>query len=117
MEPRNVNWVVRGASDRTHAASRALGYDLPVTDAVPPMEICDAHNLSREPAAAKPFGIRVSLPRGESFARLLGADWERFHWYATADERDAALEDMASEHRYSRRGDRPTLRFEAVDTT
>lgn len=79
------------------------------------MEICDAHNLSREPAAAKPFGIRVSLPRGESFARLLGADWEHYHWYATADERDAALEDMASEHRYSRRGDRPTLRFEAID--
>ena len=92
-----------------------LGYDLPVTDAIPPMEICDAHNLNREPAAAKPFGIRVSLPRGESFARLLGADWERYHWYATAEERDAALEDMASEHRYSRRGDRPTLRFEAID--
>lgn len=79
------------------------------------MEICDVHNLSRELAAEKPYGIRVSLPHGESFARLLSPDWEHYHWYASAEERDAALEDMAGEHRYSRRGDRPTLRFVAID--
>ena len=105
----------RDVSDGSHAAVSAFGYDLPSASSIPLMEICDAHNLNREPSAAKPFGIRVSLPRGESFQRLLGADWEHFHWYASAEERDAALEDMASEHRYSRRGDRPTLRFETVD--
>ncbi len=105
----------RDASIRSHVGTSAFGYDCRSAILKPTMEICHSHNLSREPSAAKPYGIRVSLPRGESFARLLGADWERYHWYASAEERDAALEDMAGEHRYSRRGDRPTLRFEAVD--
>ena len=46
---------------------------------------------------------------------LIGAEWERFHWFATTEERDRALEDMASEHLYSRRGDRPRMIFEAVE--
>jgi hypothetical protein len=79
------------------------------------MEICHAHNLIAPPAEAKNYGIRVSLRPGDSLARLLGSDWERLHWFATAHERDRAMRDMASEHLYSRRGDRPTLRFEAVD--
>ena len=79
------------------------------------MEICHAHNLSGEPPASKPFGIRISLPSGDSFSRLLGREWERYHWFASAEERDRTLQEMASEHRYSRRGDRPTLRFEPVD--
>lgn len=79
------------------------------------MDVCHEHNLNRLPEAAKPFGIRVSLRPGDSFARVLGADWEMYHWYATEAERDRALEDMASEHLYSRRGDRPTLRFERVE--
>jgi len=79
------------------------------------MEICHAHNLNIEPPASKPFGICVGLPHGDSFTRLLGPKWERYHWYASADERDRALQDMASEHLYSRRGDRPTLRFERVE--
>jgi hypothetical protein len=57
----------------------------------------------------------VSLRPGDSFARLLDSGWEQFHWFATAEERDRMLRDMASEHVYSRRGDRPTLRFEPVD--
>ena len=101
----------------TNVAAAAFGYDCRCSIPKPHMEICHAHNLSREPAAAKPFGIRVSLPRGDSFARLLGPDWERYHWYATTEERDAALVEMASEHCYSRRGDRPTLRFDPVDAT
>lgn len=79
------------------------------------MDVCHEHNLNHLPPAAKPFGIRVSLRRGDSFARLLGADWQKHHWYATQQERDRALEEMASEHLYSRRGDRPTLVFERVD--
>ena len=98
-----------------HATVSVFGYDCRRAILKPTMEVCHAHNLSHEPAATKPYGIRVSLPRGESFSRLLGVDWEQYHWYASAEERDAALEDMASEHPYSRRGDRPTLRFEAVD--
>jgi hypothetical protein len=47
------------------------------------MDVCHQHNLNRASPAAKPFGIRVSLRRGDSFARLLGADWQNHHWYAT----------------------------------
>jgi hypothetical protein len=79
------------------------------------MDICHAHNLNRRPQAVKPFGIRVTLPPGDTFMRLLGSDWERLHWYASAEERDRALDEMASEHLYSRRGDRPTVRFEPIE--
>ena len=78
------------------------------------MDICHEHNLNRKPAATKRFGIRVSMPPRESFTRLLG-QWERYHWYATAAERDRALKDMAGEHLHSRRGDRPALRFDPVE--
>jgi hypothetical protein len=79
------------------------------------MEIAHSHNLNQDLTAPKPYGIRVTLPASDTFAPLLGTDWERLHWFATAAERDRALRDMAAEHLYSRRGDRPTLRFEAVD--
>jgi len=76
---------------------------------------CHPHNLKHIPAAAKRFGIRVSLPPGDSFQSLIGTQWERQHWFETEHERDVAIEDMASEHVYSRRGDRPTLIYERID--
>ena len=79
------------------------------------MEICHEHNLNRDPAERRRYGVRVRLTAADPLHRLLGGDFERTHWYATATERDRALADMAGEHRYSRRGDRPTLRFEPVD--
>jgi len=79
------------------------------------MTICHAHNLTRNLDTDRPYGIRVRLPAGDSFQALLGKSWERVHWYATELERDRALEDMASEHVYSRRGDRPRLQFESVE--
>lgn len=79
------------------------------------MAICHEHNLRAAPPAAKPFGIRVTLRQGDPFARLVGGGWQKLHWFATAALRDAALEDMASRHLYSRRGDRPTVEYEKVD--
>ena len=79
------------------------------------MKICHAHNLNAPRGSEKPYGFRVCLPPGDTFSALIGSGWERFHWYATPQERDQALESMSSEHVYSRRGDRPTLRFERVD--
>ena len=79
------------------------------------MKICHSHNLSHERGAPKPYGIRVSLPPNDTFASLIGPSWEQFHWFASEHERDRALRDMASEHLYSRRGDRPSLVFEKVD--
>ncbi len=79
------------------------------------MEICHEHNLIKPLPRQGNYGIRVRLRPGDSFAGVIGLDWERYHWYPTPEERDRALEDMASEHLYSRRGDRPTLIFEPVD--
>jgi hypothetical protein len=76
--------------------------------------IAHEHNLHIPPASKKPYGIRVSLPAGDPFARLVEADWQKLHWFATERERDAALADMASRHLYSRRGDEPAVVFEKV---
>jgi hypothetical protein len=79
------------------------------------MDICHAHNLNREPAERRRFGVRVRLTSADPLSRLLGGELDKTHWFATASERDRALADMAGEHLYSRRGDRPSLRFEPVD--
>ena len=77
--------------------------------------ICHEHNLRQAPPAARPFGVRVSLRRGDLFARLVGEDWHKLHWYATEAERDAALAEMSRRHPFSRIGDEPALVFEKVE--
>lgn len=79
------------------------------------MDICHPHNLVEPMPESRPFGIRVSLPPGDSFLGVIGSDWERLHWFATREEREAALRDMRGEHLYSRRGDRPTTLFTRID--
>jgi hypothetical protein len=80
------------------------------------MGISNAHNL-RAPSIEKlrPFGIRVSLPAGDPFRKLLGPQWHRTHWFSTPQERDVALAEMSRRHEYSRSGDRPALVFEKVE--
>ncbi len=78
------------------------------------MAICHEHNLRAPPPAARPFGVRVTLAPGDPFARLVDADWCNEHWFATEQERDEALADMASRHLYSREGDEPSVRFERI---
>jgi hypothetical protein len=79
-------------------------------------DICQPHNL-RRPAGQgpKPYGVRLSLKPGDPFRKIMGADWHKVHWYATAAERDADLADMSRKHEYSRAGDRPALLFEKVE--
>lgn len=80
------------------------------------MAIYHTHNLRRAPLTTpKPFGIRVSLRPGDPFRTLLGADWNRQHWYATSEERDRALVEMSRTHEYSRAGDQPALNFEKTE--
>lgn len=79
------------------------------------MNICHRHNLIRDPDAERRFGVCVRLTAADPLQRVLGGDFERTHWFRTRTERDRALADMADEHLYSRRGDRPTLRFEPVE--
>lgn len=77
--------------------------------------LSNPHNLRTPPVDARPFGVRVSLRSGDPFRKLLGQDWSRTHWYASAAERDAALAEMSRKHEYSRPGDSPALRFEKVE--
>jgi hypothetical protein len=79
--------------------------------------ISNVHNLTQAipVQVANPYGVRVSLRRGDPFRNLLGEDWSRTHWYPTAAARDVALEDMSRKHEYSRTGDAPALAFDKVE--
>jgi len=77
---------------------------------------CHQHNLVRKDLAnaERPFGIRVTLPPTDTFSRMLGDNWENFHWYATERERDQAFDNMATRHGYYRQSDTPTQVLEKI---
>ncbi len=80
------------------------------------MSYCHTHNLV-DPAVAdreRPYGIRVTLPPGDTLRKVLGDDWERLHWYPSEAERDAAFERMAARHGYYRNTDTPTQVLEKI---
>ena len=78
--------------------------------------VCQPHNLRRLVGQGpKPYGVRISLPPGDPFRKIMGAEWHRVHWFATVAERDAALMEMSRRHEYSRVGDKPALQFEKVE--
>ena len=78
--------------------------------------ICQPHNLRRPIShGPKPYGVRVSLHPTDPFRKIMGAEWHRVHWYASAPERDASLAEMSRKHEYSRGGDKPALVFEKVE--
>ncbi|HUE11757.1 MAG TPA: hypothetical protein VMQ54_12490 [Steroidobacteraceae bacterium] len=80
------------------------------------MGIANAQNMVRAVLVRpQPYGIRVRLRRGDPFAKLLGTDWQKTHWFFTAADRDRVLEDMSRQHEYSRIGDQPALVFEKVE--
>jgi hypothetical protein len=79
-------------------------------------DVCQPHNLRKAVGQGpKPYGARVSLPPGDPFRKIMGAEWHRVHWYASAAERDAALLEMSRKHEYSRAGDKPALLFDKVE--
>jgi hypothetical protein len=80
------------------------------------MGISQPHNLRVPPIERlRPYGVRVSLPQGDPFRKLLGPEWHRLHWFATPEDRDAALAEMSRRHEYSRKGDKPSLLFTKVE--
>ena len=81
-----------------------------------PVTYCHQHNLVDPATAGCPrnFGIRVTLPPGDTLRKVLGDNWERAHWYATEAERDAAFEQMAVRHGYYRKTDAPTQVLEKI---
>ncbi len=74
------------------------------------MDYCHQHNLVDPDTANadRKFGIKVSLPAGDTFSKILGDNWERVHWYASEVERDQAFENMDIRHEYYRKTDSPT---------
>jgi hypothetical protein len=80
------------------------------------MGISQPQNLTTPPIEKlRPYGIRVSLPPGDPFRKLLGPEWQRLHWYPTPAERDAALAEMSRRHEFSRAGDKPALVFKKIE--
>lgn len=80
------------------------------------MSFCHSHNLVNPDSGGleRRYGIRVSLPPGDTLRRLLGEDWEKLHWYPTEAERDAAFAAMAERHGYYRKSDTPTQVLEKI---
>jgi len=80
------------------------------------VDFCHKHNLVNPETAdtKKCFGIRVTLPPKDTFARLLGDEWELHHWYASEIERDTAFEHMSKRHGYYRGTDNPTQVLEKI---
>ncbi len=80
------------------------------------MDFCHQHNLVNPDIVRRErsFGIRVSLPAGDTLRNVLGDDWEKLHWYPTEAERDSAFEEMAIRHGYYRKTDSPTQVLEKI---
>jgi hypothetical protein len=80
------------------------------------MKISNRHNLIDPPEKReKKYGIRVFLADSDPFRHLLPDQWETYHWYAEASERDREIAEMSKRHRFSRIGDQPTMRYEPVE--
>ena len=79
------------------------------------MPTCHDHNLREPLPGQRPYGIRVQLRRNDPFRTLVGADWNKEHWFASSAERDARLAEMSGRYLYFRPGDAPALDFERVD--
>jgi len=77
--------------------------------------ICHAHNLAHSIPTNLRFGIKVTLRKTDPFRNLVGGDWSREHWYATAAERDEALAEMSQRYPYFRAGDAPAMNFQKID--
>ena len=80
------------------------------------MSYCHHHNLvhKEQANAERRFGIRVTLPSGDTFNKILGDSWESTRWYASEAERDQAFEQMAERHGYYRKTDSPTQVLEKI---
>jgi hypothetical protein len=101
---------------RTSGGSRPLASVLGRTVSFSRMAISQPQNLRTPPIEKlRPYGIRVSLPPGDPFRKLLGPEWQRLHWYPTPAERDAAMAEMSRRHEYSRAGDKPALIFQKIE--
>ena len=59
----------------------------------------------------------MTLPEGDPMRlpHLLGADWESFRWFDSAQERDTELAEMQAKHPYYRVGDFASVVYSKVN--
>lgn len=67
-------------------------------------------------ARDKVYGIAMTLAESDPISAVLGDDWQTVRWYATEAERDSAYDDVRKQHVWSRKGDRPTLRYSKIES-
>ncbi len=80
------------------------------------MEICHRHNRRAGlRQAAKPFGIRLTLPEGDPMRQVLGDDWHQYQWFEDEKAREKRIEELTGRFVYYRKGDRPTFVIERVE--
>lgn len=80
------------------------------------MDICHPHNRRVGIGhGARPFGLRLSLPDGDTMRALLGDDWCVFEWFDTEPERERRMAELTAQFVYYRKGDRPTYVIERVN--
>jgi hypothetical protein len=79
------------------------------------MDFCHQHNVSiKLKNEKKNFGIKVTLPLGDTLGNLLGENWSKQHWYNDENERDLAFEKMKIRHGYYRKTDNPSQIIEKI---
>jgi hypothetical protein len=80
------------------------------------MDICHIHNrragLQSGPRA---YGLRLSLPPGDTMSALLGEDWHSYEWFHSDRDRAHRIAELKTQFAYYRKGDRATYVIEKVD--
>lgn len=78
-------------------------------------ETVHSHNLLTSDQQDHPFGLRLSLPAGDTFDGILGSGWQKERWFRSEAERDRAIYELRKQHPYYRLGDRPTLEIAKIN--
>lgn len=73
------------------------------------------HNLLGADAGESRFGLRLTLPPGDTFGEILGNSWQKDRWFNSERERDQAISELRRQHPYYRLGDSPTLHIEKIN--
>jgi hypothetical protein len=73
------------------------------------MNFCHQHNVTTKTKDNdKNFGIKITLPKGDTLNNILGSNWSKQHWYENEKERDSVYNKMKIRHGYYRVTDNPT---------
>lgn len=74
------------------------------------------HNLPADAETAEAcFGLRLTLPEEDTFAKVLGSGWQKERWFTSEAARDNAITELRRQHPYYRLGDRPTLQIQKIN--